>query len=98
LFIVLRVIVYHCRSTAYQHVIAKAQHHHFNKLVIETHWWCYGHWNVIRVCAIVLNDYFRLINSSPSQKGVTIAKIGIAKIRIAKIGIAKIGIPIGMDR
>jgi hypothetical protein len=35
---------------------------------------------------------FSSLNSSPSQKGVTIAKIGIAKI-----GIAKIGIPIGMD-
>jgi hypothetical protein len=34
--------------------------------------------------------------SSPSQKGVTITKIGIAKIGITKIGIAKIGIPIGM--
>jgi hypothetical protein len=31
---------------------------------------------------------FSSLNSSPSQKGVTIAKIGIAKI----------GIPIGMDR
>jgi hypothetical protein len=36
---------------------------------------------------------FSSLNSSLSQKGVTIAKIGIAKI-----GIAKIGIPIGMDR
>jgi hypothetical protein len=36
---------------------------------------------------------FSSLNSSPSQKGVTIAKIGITKI-----GIAKIGIPIGMDR
>jgi hypothetical protein len=33
----LRDIVYHCRSTAHQHMIAKAQHRHFNKLVIETH-------------------------------------------------------------
>jgi hypothetical protein len=31
LFIVLRDIVYHCRSTAHQHVIAKAQHCHFDK-------------------------------------------------------------------
>jgi hypothetical protein len=69
LFIVLRDIVYHCRSTAHQHVIAKAQHRHFDKLVIETHWWCHGHWNVIRVCAIVLNDYFLLPKLLTKSKG-----------------------------
>jgi hypothetical protein len=69
LFIVLRDIVYHCHSTAHQHVIAKAQHRHFNKLVIETHWWCHGHWNVIRVCAIVLNDYFLLPKILTKSKG-----------------------------
>jgi hypothetical protein len=45
------------------------------------------------VHAIALNDYSKISPlSSPSQKGVTIAKIGITKI-----GIAKIGIPIRQD-
>jgi hypothetical protein len=50
-------------------VIAKAQHRQFDKLVIETHWWCHGHWNVIRVCAIVLNDYFLLPKLLTESKG-----------------------------
>jgi hypothetical protein len=83
-------------SPAAHHVITTAQHCHFGHLyILRTSWSLKCH-PCVRLYSLTIVKFSPL--SSPSQKVVTIAKIGIAKIGIAKIGIAKIGIPIGMDR
>jgi hypothetical protein len=71
-------------SPTAHHVITTAQHRHFGHLyILRTSWSLKPH-PCVRSYSLTIVKFSPL--SSPSQKGVTITKIGIAKMGIAKIG------------